>query len=378
MTLMRKFEMISRPRKPFLITISLTHGCALSLSLSLALSLLITIPPPATQACCAANPNNEFAVNSDQSVLIIWDEEKQTQHFIRKASFHSSSEALGFIIPTPSQPELAESGGAAFDMLQKITTPKPRRSIGCASMVKTVDSAYAADSLITILERKQVAGFDAVVLKAGSSDALITWLEANGYVHSAAVASWAEPYIEKDWPFTALKVSEASKEPAEETATADQAAVKVSASALRLSFKTDTPLFPYREGYDENAIKNLKPTPRNLDIYFIADKPYMGTFDDQREWNATTRWSNKITKHKSDLLKELKLPKDTGPKRWWLTKMRHNWPYAAAASDVYFVKRSQKKVVPSRAGFGIGGMLPLFVLLLLLVPFVFRKRCKRV
>ena len=53
-------------------------------------------------------------VNADQTVILIWDPATKTEHFIRKAAFQSAADDFGFLIPSPTQPELAESGNDAF------------------------------------------------------------------------------------------------------------------------------------------------------------------------------------------------------------------------------------------------------------------------
>ena len=82
-------------------------------------------------------PGGKPVVNADQSVIIIWDAEKQMQHFIRRASFKSDADDFGFLVPTPAQPELAESGNEAFPYLLKMTEPEikkvsaPSGGMGC-------------------------------------------------------------------------------------------------------------------------------------------------------------------------------------------------------------------------------------------------------
>src|SRR5437764_15408280 len=75
-------------------------------------------------ACCPAGHSGMPVVNADQSVIIIWDAATQTEHFIRRASFKSEGDDFGFLIPSPSRPELAESGNEAFPTLQKLTEPE--------------------------------------------------------------------------------------------------------------------------------------------------------------------------------------------------------------------------------------------------------------
>src|SRR5205085_4382760 len=91
---------------------------------------------------------------------------------------------------------------------------------------------------VKVLDEKLVAGFKATVLETKSTDALTDWLSDHGYTFSAEVKDWAKPYVEAGWKITALKVAK-DKEAKDDK--------KVSASALRMTFKTDRPLFPYRE-----------------------------------------------------------------------------------------------------------------------------------
>src|SRR5216684_4415721 len=89
------------------------------------------------QGCCPAGPRGMPVVNADQTVIIIWDAAAKTQHFIRQASFKSEADDFGFLVPSPSQPELEESGNEAFGFLMKLTEPEvkkvrqPSGGMGC-------------------------------------------------------------------------------------------------------------------------------------------------------------------------------------------------------------------------------------------------------
>ena len=67
-------------------------------------------------SCCAVSRAIHKIVNADQTVIILWDAKSKIQHFIRKASFKGdgAAEDFGFIVPSPSQPELDESGDEVF------------------------------------------------------------------------------------------------------------------------------------------------------------------------------------------------------------------------------------------------------------------------
>ncbi len=57
-------------------------------------------------ACCAVAGPGTPVVNADQSVIIIWDHASKQQHLIRKAGFKTTATDVGFLVPTPSRPDL--------------------------------------------------------------------------------------------------------------------------------------------------------------------------------------------------------------------------------------------------------------------------------
>jgi hypothetical protein len=91
------------------------------------LFILVLLASPTT-ACCPAPPAGKPVVNADQTVILIWDAATKTQHFIRQASFKSDADDFGFLVPSPSQPELDESGNDAFAFFAKLTEPEKIRS----------------------------------------------------------------------------------------------------------------------------------------------------------------------------------------------------------------------------------------------------------
>jgi hypothetical protein len=311
------------------------------LALSMAAALLVPLPlSPSTPACCPAPPPGIPVVNADQTVIMIWDAETKTQHFIRQASFKSEADDFGFLVPTPSEPELAESGNAAFPFLLKLTEPakrilpRPSSGFGCGcggSEPRTVTTAA-----VTVVQEKLVAGFHAVVLEADSASALVGWLKKHGYAFSPEIEAWAEPYVQAGWKITALKVA---KE-------ADANGKSVAASALRMSFKTDRPLFPYREPDSSASAAALDARKRLLRIYFLAEARYQGELTEENPWTGTVAWSDKLSSQdRKKTLELLKLPESTGPAEYWLTEFEDEWPYQIAPADLYFSPDSDQKSV---------------------------------
>jgi hypothetical protein len=303
---------------------------------------LLSSPHPAP-ACCPAPPSGKPVLNADQTVIILWDEATKTEHFIRRASFKAEADDFGFLVPTPSQPELSESGDTAFPALQKLTEPEVKRmsmpsapvGCGCAGAKPAAKSASAPPA-VRVLQEKDVAGYKAVVLEADSAEDLVKWLKDNGYAFSPEVQAWARPYVEGKWKITALKVAKPKE---------DEKQKNVSAAALRMSFKTDRPLFPYREPDPEGSVKTLGVDKRLLRIYFLAEARYQGSLKGI-SWTGFAAWAGKVNADdRKKVLDLLKLPEKTGPADWWLTEFEDDWPYRVAPSDLYFARNANQSEV---------------------------------
>ena len=209
-------------------------------------------------------------------------------------------------------------------------------SCGCAKEYKSAGTGASAPP-IRVLSEQEVAGFHAVVLEATSSGALVDWLKANGYAYSPEVAAWAKPYIDERWKITALKVAKNKDERQQKG---------VAAAALRLSFHSDRPLFPYREPDSKSAAETLEAKSRLLRIYFIADARYDGELAKDAPWTGRVAWTNKMSPDdRKRTLELLTLPETSGPTQWWFTEFEDPWPYRVAQADLYFTQSDNQNPI---------------------------------
>ncbi len=322
------------------------------ISLCLLILALFTanLTSPSLPACAPAPPLRPGdrigvlpVVNADQSVIILWDAASKTQHFIRKASFKSEADDFGFLVPSPTQPELEESGNDAFPYLYNLTKPEivkkeAPQGGGCGCIIGCgKKEAAKGPPPVTVIEEKLVAGFHASVLKAKSPEALAGWLKDNGYAFSSEVQIWAKPYVDDGWVITALKVAKDTE---------DKTKTDVAASALRMTFKTDRPLFPYREPDSTAHAAALRTTRRLLRIYFLAEARYRGELTEEVPWTGKPVWAGKVgATDRARLLELLKLPETAGPSDWWLTEFEDDWPYRIAPADVCFSRATDQSAV---------------------------------
>lgn len=86
---------------------------------------VLLLAPTVAWACCAASHPGEHVAIADQEILVTWNAKTQEEHFVRRARFlGSSSKDFGFLVPTPTKPELAEAPDALFDRLDDLLRPE--------------------------------------------------------------------------------------------------------------------------------------------------------------------------------------------------------------------------------------------------------------
>lgn len=237
------------------------------------------------RACAPAPREGQIVRIADEEALIVWDEKTKTQHFVRRASFVSSADAFGFLVPTPTKPELGEVDSEIFPRLAQLLVPRvihERGDIevepGCSAMFlfgrAASDSAPAAagPGAVRVLGEQRVAGFDAVILAADDAAALSAWLKERGFAEGPTLTAWLEPYVASKWILTAFKIAAPA---------GSEGPGSIGTTSVRMSFATDRPFYPYREPADQRetfpaAHKYLPDHPRTLRVYFASDAKVEG------------------------------------------------------------------------------------------------------
>ncbi len=287
-----------------------------------------------SDACCPAPPPGASVQIADQEILIVWDADSGTEHFVRRASFSTRLASFGFLVPTPTLPELGEAPDALFDRLSDAIKPQVvterRTRLGSflleSMTLGTRSAAPAADRSggVRILHQQRVAGYDAVVLDADDPEALARWLQERGYDSRPTLVEWVRPYVAAKWKLTAFKL-------AAPDAGGSAAGARY---AVRMSFRTEKPLFPFRTPTDQQG---SDPAGAGggalLRVFFVGDVKAAGSFGG-KPWDATVAYADR----RSDLGALLAggLPAGESIGSGWLTTFEDGrWP-RAAGDDLYF------------------------------------------
>ena len=282
--------------------------------------LVLTVPlrgvPQLAVACCPAFRHGANIQIADQRILVAWDPVSKIEHFVREAGFRkrpssqtpaegtpTATSDFGFLVPSPSRPTIEAASGQVFDKLAEAVQPRieyrDKWHVAPMAMIllpflligekeAAMAPAARAGRSVELLESKQVAGYDVSVLRADDAGELTEWLKAHGYDSRPELKEWAEPYVAKGWIITAFKYSSQRD--------------RVDADAVRMSFETDRPIFPYRVPVDqiaENGKGNL------LRTYVVGPGRALGTLG---EGTSASPWSQARVRYAKALNEKI----DTG------------------------------------------------------------------
>ncbi|MGE0787245.1 MAG: DUF2330 domain-containing protein [Sandaracinaceae bacterium] len=305
---------------------------ALGLAL-LSLIVLATLPAPRGVSACASVSRDAPVQIVGEEALIVWDEETRTEHFIRHAGFHGATQDFGFLVPTPTRPQLGEVRADLFASLFDIYRrhePAPRgrvRSAGAQSL-----GAGSFDSFVHVLEERRVAGLDAAVLAANDPSALAAWLAQHRYPSSEPLTRWMAPYLERGWMITAFRYPGA-------TSGGD-----VASRAVRMTFTTEQPFFPYSEPVGPSQ-------PRPFRVSVIA--PYrVSARLGARRWSAPVGYAGQPNSARLEALLRDAVPARAVAGEPWLTVF-HEDRSRRGRVDLTFERARSQRPVPSRLSHAI-------------------------
>ena len=234
-------------------------------------------------------PTAEDYIQAEQAV-IIWDEAHKTEHFIRQADIYTKDPDLGFLVPTPTVPQLVEADSRIFKLaaevgqptkVQEIIHPRPFKIFGpvlagplgiIAMPMTALLSGMSNGDQPEILSEQNVAGYHAVTLAADNPAVLTGWLRQNNYEWTSELAGWLKPYVDHGWKLTAFKLIKRDL-PKRGRWHEDEPIVT---GAIRLSFTTDQPFFPYSEPRNRQQADWGSPYGRTLRIAVLSAQRMQG------------------------------------------------------------------------------------------------------
>jgi hypothetical protein len=277
--------------------------------------LTAALTPAPARACAFAYEDGRPPPRiHGEEALIVWDATAGIEHFIRSARFGGATRAFAFLVPTPGRPELAEADDRLFRRLAALYQRPP------APIPILDDDSSGGRAKVRVVERKRVAGLDAVVLQARDAGALSQWLRKEGFSKRPDLDAWLAPYVSRAYYLTAFRYQLGSEK-------------TITSHAVRLSFRTERPFYPYAEpgagGVDGS---------RRFRLTVVAPWRAVGREGDEA-WEARTGYADRP----AALARTLggAVPSGAGP---WMTTFEER-PSRRGSADLFFVAAPEQRRV---------------------------------
>jgi hypothetical protein len=185
---------------------------------------------------------------------------------------------------------------------------------------------------VRVVGEAHVAGLDAVTLEADDATALKLWLAAHDFEFRPALERWVAPYLARHWKITAFRY--ARPDPA------SYSGARVASEAVRISFQTNTPVYPYREPDDVSAVAG-----RELQLFVVATGRVTGSLSDLngRPWATHPSFSAKA---KRSAALAAALPGIDLPEQFWLSEFSDDAQRRESSDLVFAIDARAGEVHP--------------------------------
>ncbi len=183
-------------------------------------------------------PPDYYMYETDQRAMIFYEGGLET--LILSATFQGDAKDFGWVVPTPSRPEVGKSSDELFTSLDELTQVEQEIRPMPLGLEEGLQLGQQKDS-VYIVETEKIEYYDITVLTADDSQALAKWLEKNKYHFPEEASYILDSYIQNKWFFTAIKIDAEAISPGVTSQLREGHMVP-----LQLKFLTDKIVFPLR------------------------------------------------------------------------------------------------------------------------------------
>lgn len=182
-------------------------------------------------------PPDKWIQETEQKAVIFHDEGVET--LVISITFQGDANDFGWVIPVPARPDVSKGSDELFTSLEVLTGYSysyNEKYIGLG-----VSGIREADE-VTIIETKKIDYYDVTVLSSTNEDALVDWLNDNGYDFPSSASYILDSYIENEWYFVAMRINPKSlgwSNVSEQLRTGH-------ATPVVISFETDKIVYPLK------------------------------------------------------------------------------------------------------------------------------------
>lgn len=219
-------------RHRFRLNSPLSTGASL---LAVPLFALASLVPAAPASACGGFFCSSGPVDQQQETILFEVHDDGQVSATVKVSFNGDPGDFSWIIPVPEAPTVDVVPALTLDILDVVTRPvimppdvdyskcenfvsdMAAASFGCSENIAAAPAEYyepeaspEGEPDVTVTEIPSVGPYDDIVFVESSSDdgqAMVDWLNTNGYIVTAAMEPLINEYVAEGWGFLATKLA---------------------------------------------------------------------------------------------------------------------------------------------------------------------------
>lgn len=355
--------------------------------------ILFLTPQFALADGMVVSPPDYYVYESDQRAVILYEDSTQTETMVLSVKFQGNADDFAWIVPVPNEPTITKGSDELFAALSELTQSQ-YYNYKYSGAELGLGAADDYRQQVTVIQTQKVDYYDIATLTSTDSQALVKWLNDNGYTYPSGSEYVFNSYINNQWYFVAVKIDASSLA----SSTVGKDFREGHLSPLKLVFKAKNMVYPLKissvvteSAYNTNSNGNLntnqiypildtgqesqntgltiedsiypyKPTSVDVELYILAS--HKKTLTD-----FSTTYGNWVKK--SDMEKwavddqgdPLLAPSES---KYFLTKLSRSMAYADMKEDLFpRDAKDDKKVVSG----GQNNWLSLQYMLMFLLAF---------
>ena len=124
---------------------------------------------PSAHAYALVVPPGQSVSLKDETAIIIWDEPRKIEHFIRRATFQSSANDFGFLVPTPTVPEISVVEPGLFDRIEAFVREQTSKYMVMQRALRlrgALGGLSDGGGAVVVISQKRVGAYETAILKS--------------------------------------------------------------------------------------------------------------------------------------------------------------------------------------------------------------------
>ncbi|WP_161962467.1 DUF2330 domain-containing protein [Nocardioides speluncae] len=219
----------------------------------------VSVGTPARACACGAFISDSRLEATHETALVTLDEGRDSKLIDETVTVNIATEtdadAAAFVMPVPERAKFELADPKLFVDLNELSKPEIKvKRVEIEGDGAGAPGDVSGNDQVIVTDQIKVGPYDVAQLSGTSSQAVATWLKANGFKLSAGLGKALTPYLQEGWKIVAVKL----------TPTGAKKTFADGLPPMQMAFQTAEPVYPMR-------LSKLGNPSQPFRLYVLAD-----------------------------------------------------------------------------------------------------------